>query len=151
MYVDEQICWKNKQKGKGAAKTKSPVFMNVSISRQLYSCSVCALITDTPIINAKACTLHSWVDSPSCYSLMIGFLRLMLCTSFPKSYIMLFVAIKTIYLYTSNAVIFMYTLQNNLVVLTTEWLLWLRTNWRDIGYERFALVRKSNCIRQPKM
>ena len=41
--------------------------------------------------------------------------------------------------------------KNKLVVLTTEWLPWLQTNWRDSGYERFSLVWKSNCIRQPKM
>ena len=41
--------------------------------------------------------------------------------------------------------------KNKLVVLTTEWLPWLQTNWRDSGYERFSLVLKSNCIRQPKM
>ena len=28
---------------------------------------------------------------------------------------------------------------------------WLQTSWRDGGYERFALVWKSNCIRQPKI
>jgi len=36
-----------------------------------------------------------------------------------------------------------------LVVLTTEWLPQLQTNWRDLGYERFALVLETNCIRQP--
>ena len=41
--------------------------------------------------------------------------------------------------------------KNKLVVLTTEWLPWLQTSWRDSGYERFALIWKSNCIRQPKM
>ena len=41
--------------------------------------------------------------------------------------------------------------KNKLVILTTQWLTWLQTNWRDSGYERFALVPKSNCIRQPKM
>ena len=41
--------------------------------------------------------------------------------------------------------------KNKLVVLTTEWLPWLQTNWRDSGYERFSLVWKSNCIWQPKM
>ena len=39
---------------------------------------------------------------------------------------------------------------NKLVVLTTEWLPWLQTNWRDSGYERFALVLETNCIRQSK-
>ena len=29
---------------------------------------------------------------------------------------------------------------NKLVVLTTQWLPWLQTNWRDSGNERFALV-----------
>ena len=29
------------------------------------------------------------------------------------------------------------------VVLTTEWLLWLQTNWRDSGYERFALGNRN--------
>ena len=28
--------------------------------------------------------------------------------------------------------------KNKLVVLTTEWLPWLQTNWRDSGYEMFA-------------
>ena len=28
--------------------------------------------------------------------------------------------------------------KNKLVVLTTEWLRWLQTNWRDSGYEIFA-------------
>jgi len=32
---------------------------------------------------------------------------------------------------------------NTLVVLTTEWLPWLQTNWRDSGYKRFALVLKT--------
>ena len=41
--------------------------------------------------------------------------------------------------------------KNKLVVLTTERLPWLQTSWRDSGYERFALVWKPNCIRQPKM
>ena len=41
--------------------------------------------------------------------------------------------------------------KNKLVVLTTEWLPWLQINWRDSGYERFTLVWKTNCIRQPKM
>ena len=31
--------------------------------------------------------------------------------------------------------------------LTTKWLSWLRTSWRDSDHERFALVWK---IRQPK-
>ena len=39
---------------------------------------------------------------------------------------------------------------NKLVVLTTGWLPWLQSSWRDNGYERFTLVRKTNCIRQPK-
>jgi len=33
--------------------------------------------------------------------------------------------------------------KNKLVVLTTEWLLWLQTSWRDSGYERFALGNRS--------
>ena len=41
--------------------------------------------------------------------------------------------------------------KNKLVILTTEWLPWLQSSWRDSGYEGFALVEKSNCIRQPKM
>ena len=36
---------------------------------------------------------------------------------------------------------------NTLVVLTTEWLPWLQTNWRDSGYKKFALVLKNNRIR----
>ena len=40
--------------------------------------------------------------------------------------------------------------KNKLVVLTTEWLPWLQTSWRDSGYERFTLVWKTNYIRQPK-
>ena len=36
------------------------------------------------------------------------------------------------------------------VVLTTEWLPWLQTNWRNSGYESITLVLKSNCIRKPK-
>ena len=45
----------------------------------------------------------------------------------------------------------MHHCKNKLVVVTTEWLPWLQTSWRDSGYERFALVWKSNCIRQPKV
>ena len=30
--------------------------------------------------------------------------------------------------------------KNKLVILTTEWLPWLQSSWRDSGYERFALV-----------
>ena len=37
--------------------------------------------------------------------------------------------------------------KNKLVVSTTEWLPWLQTNWRDSGYERFALVLETNCKR----
>ena len=37
--------------------------------------------------------------------------------------------------------------KNKLVVLTTEWLPWLQTKWRDSGYERFTLVWKTDCIR----
>ena len=33
-------------------------------------------------------------------------------------------------------------------VLTTEWLPWLQTNWRDSGSERFTLGLETNCIRQ---
>ena len=40
--------------------------------------------------------------------------------------------------------------KNKLVVLTTEWLPWFQTKWRDSGYEKFALVSETNCIRQPK-
>ena len=40
--------------------------------------------------------------------------------------------------------------KNKLVVSTTEWLPWLQTSLRDSGYQRFSLVWKSNCIRQPK-
>jgi len=38
--------------------------------------------------------------------------------------------------------------KNKQVVSTTEWLHvpWLQTNWRDSGYERFALVLETNCI-----
>ena len=43
-----------------------------------------------------------------------------------------------------------YHCKSKLVVLTTERLPWLQTNWRDCNYERFALVLKTNCIRQPK-
>ena len=32
--------------------------------------------------------------------------------------------------------------------LTTEWLPWLQTNWRDSSYERIALVLKTNWIRK---
>ena len=41
------------------------------------------------------------------------------------------------------------TTAKKIVVLTTEWLAWLQTSCRDSGYERFALVYESNCIRQP--
>ena len=34
---------------------------------------------------------------------------------------------------------------NMLVVLTTEWLPWLQMDCRDCGYERFALMLKTNC------
>jgi len=34
----------------------------------------------------------------------------------------------------------LYHCKNKLVVSMTEWLPWLQTNWRDSGYERFALV-----------
>ena len=40
--------------------------------------------------------------------------------------------------------------KNKLVVLTAEWLPWLQANWRDIGYETFAVVLDTNCIRHPK-
>ena len=40
--------------------------------------------------------------------------------------------------------------KNKLVVLTTEWLPWLQTNWRDIGDEAFAVVLNTNCIRHSK-
>ena len=30
--------------------------------------------------------------------------------------------------------------KNKLVILTTEWLPWLQSSWRNSGYERFALV-----------
>ena len=39
--------------------------------------------------------------------------------------------------------------KNKLVVSTIEWLPWLQTNWRDSGYERFALVLQTNCKRKP--
>ena len=41
------------------------------------------------------------------------------------------------------------SLQKQLVVLTIQCLPWLQTSWRDSGYERFALVMRTNCIRQP--
>ena len=44
--------------------------------------------------------------------------------------------------------------KNKLVVLTTEWLPWLQTNWRDSGYERFAVVlifRAAQFILQPQL
>ena len=42
----------------------------------------------------------------------------------------------------------LYRCKNKLVVLTTEWLPWLQTNWETCsGYERFAF---GNCISQPK-
>ena len=31
-----------------------------------------------------------------------------------------------------------------------KWLLLLQTNWKDSGYERFALLLETNSIRQPK-
>ena len=37
--------------------------------------------------------------------------------------------------------------KNKVVVSTREWLHWLQTNWRDSGYERFAMVLKTNWIR----
>jgi len=40
-------------------------------------------------------------------------------------------------------VIAIYHYKNKFVVLTTEWLLWLQTNWRDSGYERFALGNRN--------
>ena len=40
--------------------------------------------------------------------------------------------------------------KNKLVVLTTEWLPWLQTNWRHSDYERFALVFETNCKRKLK-
>ena len=42
--------------------------------------------------------------------------------------------------------------KNKLVVLTTErLLLWLQTNWRDSGNERFTFrILEANCISQPK-
>ena len=43
----------------------------------------------------------------------------------------------------------MHHCKNKLVVLTIEWLPWLQTNWRDSGYERFALLFRTNYIRQP--
>jgi len=30
--------------------------------------------------------------------------------------------------------------ENNLIVLTTEWLTWLRTSWRYSSYEKFILI-----------
>ena len=43
-----------------------------------------------------------------------------------------------------------YTAKTSLVVLTAEWLPWLQANWRDIGYETFAVVLDTNYIRHPK-
>jgi len=40
--------------------------------------------------------------------------------------------------------------KNKLAILLMEGLPCLQTNWRDSGYERYALVWKNNCIRQPK-
>ena len=40
--------------------------------------------------------------------------------------------------------------QNKLVALTTEWLPWLQTRWRDSSSERFTVVCKTNCIKQPR-
>ena len=40
--------------------------------------------------------------------------------------------------------------ENKLVVLTTERLPWLQTNWRDGGYDRLTLEWKPNCTGQPK-
>ena len=37
-------------------------------------------------------------------------------------------------------VTYIYHCNNKLAILTTEWLPCLQTNWRDIGYKRFALV-----------
>jgi len=36
------------------------------------------------------------------------------------------------------------TLQKQVGYLTPEWLPWLQANWRDSGYERFALVNPQN-------
>ena len=47
-------------------------------------------------------------------------------------------------------VVNIYHSKNKLVILTTEWLPWLQTNWRNSGYERFALVLETNCISQSK-
>ena len=43
-----------------------------------------------------------------------------------------------------------YPARTKLVVLTTDCLPRLQTNWRDSDYEKFALVLKTKCIRQPK-
>ena len=36
------------------------------------------------------------------------------------------------------------------VVLTTEWLPWLHTRWRDSSSENFTVVCKTDCIKQPR-
>ena len=41
------------------------------------------------------------------------------------------------------------TLQNRVGCLTTGWLPWLHTSWRHSGYERFTLLCKTNCTKQP--
>ena len=41
------------------------------------------------------------------------------------------------------------SLQKKVVVLTSEWLPWWQTNWRDSGYEKFTLVWKTEDL--PKM
>ena len=35
-------------------------------------------------------------------------------------------------------------------VSSFKWLPWLQTNRKDSGYEMFALLLETNCIRQPK-
>ena len=42
-----------------------------------------------------------------------------------------------------------YAIYTKLVVLTTELLPWLQSSWRDSSNEKFNLVWKINCIRQP--
>ena len=46
-------------------------------------------------------------------------------------------------------VTYIYHCNNKLAILTTE--SWLQSSWRDVCYEMFALVLKTNnCIREPK-
>ena len=36
--------------------------------------------------------------------------------------------------------------KNKFLILTTEWLPWLQSSWRDSGYEKLILVLVVNCI-----